>query len=120
MRPITNHAADRQAQRGIKHNYIQLCVRKGTRTNIPNGDPINRWQHKYMYHGLYVICDARNGTVITAYWCAKEDEDIEHCIAAYDELLKNEYSRAENRKKVTKKTQKQERAGSTESHTFEF
>lgn len=116
MRPITTHAAERQSERGITRNHIKFCISKGTRTNIPNGDPTNRWRHKYMYRGLHVICDALDGTVVTAFWCATEAEDIAQSIATYNALLKDRYERAAGRKTATKGyTRKQERAGKTES-----
>lgn len=98
MRPLSNHATQRQVQRGIKRNHIKLCVNKGTRTNIPNGDPTNPWRHKFMYHGLHVICCPQTGTVITAFWCPSDPCDIQRCIATYDDLLQKTFNRGDKRK----------------------
>lgn len=107
MRPISQHAAERQMERSITRNHIKLCMKKGTRTSVPHGDRINPWRHKYMHYGLHVICSTEDGAIITAYWCADEPADIEKSIAMYAELLKNEYGRAETRK--TKRTHRKKR-----------
>lgn len=100
MRPLSNHATQRQVQRAIKRNHIKLCVNKGTRINIPHGDPTNPWRHrfKYHYHGLHVICCPQTGTVITAFWRPSDPCDIQRCIATYNGLLQKAFKRGDNRK----------------------
>ena len=103
MRHISDHASERQTQRGIKRNYIKLCINKGTRTNIPPSTKHdNLPAHKYVYYGLCVICCTQIGTVITAYWCTSDDKELNKYIATYNDLLKNKFNRSETRKKNNK------------------
>ena len=120
MRPITSHASERQSQRGIKRNHINLCISKGTRTNVPDGDPTNRWRHKYMYHGLHVVCDARNGAVVTAFWTATTPEDIEQSIARYERLVEKRRVRAADKSMEAKTHKGKQRAVKTESVQFDL
>ena len=118
MRSITNHASDRQSQRGIKRNHINLCISKGTRTNVPAGDLTNRWRHKYMYHGLHVICETMDGTVVTAYWTATTPEDIEQSIARYERLVEKRRVRAADKSMEAKTHKEKQKAVKTESVQF--
>lgn len=72
---------------------MQLCIAKGTRTNVPPPTELGAagtWCHKYMYRGLHVVCDAARGSVITAYWACADDEPerAQSYIREYDNILK--------------------------------
>ncbi|MBV5344551.1 MAG: hypothetical protein JZU63_02930 [Rhodoferax sp.] len=66
MADLSDHAKLRCVDRCIKSTDIDLCMRKGTRTN---GDAAT---YKYYYKGLCVIASRGSAlatqTVLTSYW----------------------------------------------------
>lgn len=41
--------------------------------------PTKTWRHKYMYHGLHVVANAKTGLTITAFWASEDEEIISKC-----------------------------------------
>ena len=120
MAAYTTHSEERRAEREIKQAYIELCLRHGTRRNIPqtpspfhSGPFINKTHYK----GLVVLSvpNTHPPTVITAYWTVEVKEDIDRCIAGFEQrLCENKKRRdkhdAKNAKKPKKSGSKSTRA----------
>ena len=92
MAKYTTHAVARRAEREIKQAYIELCLRKGTRSNIeatPSPFHSGSFIHKHHYMGLIVLSvpNTHPPTVITAYWTVEVKDDIDRCIARFDQRL---------------------------------
>ena len=87
MAAYTTHSVERRAEREIKQAYIELCLSKGTRRNIPCTD--FGFIHKHHYMGLIVLSvpNTHPPTVITAYWTSAVKEDFDRCIARFDQRL---------------------------------
>ena len=89
MATYTTHSEERRAEREIKKEYIELCLRKGTRWNIeatPSPFHSGSFIHKHHYMGLIVLSvpNTHPPTVITAYWTVEVKDDIDRCIARFD------------------------------------
>ena len=71
MPKLTKHVKERGADRAIKQAYIDVCMRKGDRSNEDGA------RYRYYYKGLCVIAAAaltlETQTVITAYWTCGYD-----------------------------------------------
>ena len=92
MAAYTTHSEERRAEREIKQAYIELCLSKGTRRNVPSTpSPFHSgpFIHKHHYMGLIVLSvpNTHPPTVITAYWTSKVKEDFDRCIARFDQRL---------------------------------
>jgi hypothetical protein len=103
MAAYTTHSVERRAEREIKQAYIELCLRKGSRRNIPNitSSPFNAGTHIYKHHhmGLIVLSvpNTYPPTVITTYWTVEVKNDIDHCIERFEHaLFMNQKRRAEH------------------------
>ena len=88
MATYTTHSEERRAEREIKQAYIELCLRHGTRRNIPQTpSPFHsgRFINKTHYKGLIVLSvpNTHPPTVITAYWTVEVKEDIDRCIERF-------------------------------------
>ena len=57
----TTHATLRRGERGIKAAYVDLCVRRGSRTQLDDNNL------RYWYRGLIVVTSGEK-VVLTAYW----------------------------------------------------
>lgn len=93
MATYTTHSVERRAERGIKQAYIELCLRHGTRRNIestPSPFHSGPFINKTHYKGLIVLSvpNTHPPTVITAYWTVEVKQDIDRCIAAFDQRLR--------------------------------
>lgn len=99
---ISQHATERQYERGIKKAYIDLCIGKGTRSNVDSREGACRQCFKSVFHGLHVVCGfekpGSTPLVITAYWNANSSKDVKSMVRMYDELL-NERSRTKRTKR---------------------
>ena len=92
MAAYTTHSLERRAEREIKQAYIELCLSKGTRRNIestPSPFHSGPFIHKHHYMGLIVLSvpNTHPPTVITAYWTVEVKEDIDRCIARFEQRL---------------------------------
>ena len=93
MAAYTTHSVERRAEREIKQAYIELCLRKGERRNTPKhtSSPFyaETFVHRHYYHGLIVLSvpNTHPPTVITSYWTFEGKEDIDRCIARFDQRL---------------------------------
>ena len=128
MATYTTHSEERRAEREIKQAYIELCLRHGTRRNIPqtpspfhSGPFINKTHYK----GLIVLSvpNTHPPTVITAYWTVAVKDDIDRCIARFDQRLcvnkKRDDKHAARAKESTKyKNLKKSGSKSTRAHTM--
>ena len=128
MAAYTTHSEERRAERGIKQAYIELCLRHGTRSNIPqtpspfhSGSFINKTHYK----GLIVLSvpNTHPPTVITAYWTVEVKEFIHRCIAGFEQRLcmnkKRLDKHEESAKESTKyKNLKKSGSKSTRAHTM--
>ena len=128
MATYTTHSEERRAEREIKQTYIELCLRKGTRWNIeatPSPFHSGSFIHKHHYMGLIVLSvpNTHPPTVITAYWTVEVKEDIDRCIAGFDQRLcvnkKRLDKHAARAKESTKyKNLKKSGSKSTRAHTM--
>lgn len=113
MATYTTHSEERRAEREIKQVYIELCLRKGERRNIPNhtSSPFyaETFVHKHYYHGLIVISvpNTTPPTVITAYWTAEAKSH-------YGQMI----DRFENRLQIDKKRRDKHAARAKESTKY--
>ncbi len=73
----TTHATLRRGERGIKAAYVDLCVRRGSRTQHTH----NRL--RYWYRGLIVVTSGEK-VVLTAYWADAYYLDWDECIKRFD------------------------------------
>ena len=95
MAAYTTHAVERRAEREIKHAYIELCLRKGVRSNAPM-DPdyasssTTPFLNRHDYNGLTVISvpNKQQPTIITAYWTSENQDIIAECIEEFKTLLR--------------------------------
>ena len=92
MAAYTTHSEERRAEREIKQAYIELCLSKGSRRNIPNTpSPFHSgpFIHKHHHMGLIVLSvpNTHPPTVITTYWTVEVKEDIDRCIAGFEQRL---------------------------------
>lgn len=73
MAALSDHTHLRCADRAIKEAYVDLCMRKGERSNVHEN------RYKYYYKGLVVIASAaltlETQTVVTAFWTADYGQD---------------------------------------------
>ena len=128
MAAYTAHSEERRAEREIKQAYIELCLRKGTRWNIeatPSPFHSGSFIHKHHYMGLIVLSvpNTHPPTVITAYWTFEVKDDIDRCIARFDQRLcvnkKRDDKHAARAKESTKyKNLKKSGSKSTRAHTM--
>ena len=132
MATYTTHSKERRAEREIKQAYIELCLSKGSRFNIPIAPtPINIFMHggpfihKHHYMGLIVLSvpNTHPPTVITAYWTVEVKEFIHRCIAGFEQRLcmnkKRLDKHEESAKESTKyKNLKKSGSKSTRAHTM--
>ena len=94
MATYTTHSMARRAEREIKQTYIELCLRKGERHNIPNhmSSPsyAGAFVHRHYYHGLIVLSvpNTTPPTVITAYWTAEAKSHYGQMIDRYEQRLR--------------------------------
>ena len=65
-----------------------------------------------------MVCDARDGAVVTAYWTATTPEDIEQSIARYERLVEKRRVRAADKSMETKTHKEKQKAVKTESVQF--
>ena len=76
----------------IKPEYVELCVKFGTRLKIANNTPYggNAFIHKHTYYGLTVLSmpDSKPRTVIFSYWKSNEKKVIDQCIERFDKRLR--------------------------------
>ena len=122
MATYTTHSKERRAEREIKQAYIELCLSKGSRFNIPLAPtPINIFMHggpfihKHHHMGLIVLSvpNTHPPTVITSYWQAQVKEDIDRCIERFEHgLFMNKKRRDKHDAKNAKKPTKPKRSGS--------
>lgn len=88
---VSQHATERQYERGIKKAYLELCIGKGTRFNVKSSEGGKKWCFKYVFHGLHVVCGVEKPgaqpLVITAYWVAGNAKDVKKSIDVYDSIL---------------------------------
>ena len=92
MAAYTTHSEERRAEREIKQAYIELCLSKGSRRNIPNTpSPFHSgpFIHKHHHMGLIVLSvpNTHPPTVITTYWTVEVKEDIDRCIERFEHGL---------------------------------
>ena len=128
MAAYTTHSEERRAEREIKQAYIELCLRHGTRRNIPQTpSPFHSgpFIHKTHYKGLIVlsVSNTHPPTVITAYWTVEVKEFIHRCIAGFEQRLcmnkKRLDKHEESAKESTKyKNLKKSGSKSTRAHTM--
>ena len=95
MAAYTTHSVERRAEREIKQAYIELCLSKGTRRNIPHTPSPphdDTFIHKHAYYGLSVLSvpNTHPPTVITAYWTVEVKKDIDRCIDRFEQRLRND------------------------------
>ncbi len=110
-------AEERRAEREIKQAYIELCLSKGTRRNIPcTPSPFHSgpFIHKHHYMGLIVLSapNTHPPTVITAYWTVEVKKDIDRCIERFDQRLCVDKKRRDKHAARAKKSQKPKNSGS--------
>ena len=128
MATYTTHSMARRAEREIKQTYIELCLRKGERHNIPNhmSSPsyAGAFVHRHYYHGLIVLSvpNTTPPTVITAYWTAEAKSHYGQMIDRYEQRLRFDKQRraehaAKNARpaKPAKPAQKPKNSGSNGS-----
>ena len=91
MEVMSHHATERQHERGIKKAYIDLCIGKGSRSNVERRDGSMKWCFKYSFHGLHVVCGVEKAgstpLVITAYWVSHNSKEVNRSMRLYDEML---------------------------------
>ena len=118
MAAYTAHSEERRAEREIKQAYIELCLSKGSRRNIPNTpSPFHSgpFIHKHHHMGLIVLSvpNTHPPTVITSYWQAQVKEDIDRCIERFEHgLFMRKKRRDKHDAKNAKKPTKPKRSGS--------
>ena len=95
MAAYTAHAVERRAERQIKKAYIQLCLEHGVCSNEENdytGMTLTKmpFLNKHHYHGLTVISvpNKQKPIVITAYWIAKTEHQLNICIQKFDSRVR--------------------------------
>jgi hypothetical protein len=104
-----DHARNRLVQRGIKQSHVELCMRKGDRTNTDHG------RFHYQYHGLKVVATSQSyaqATVVTAMWTSADGPDV------YAKLLAEAKTRKLKKGQHRKNTRKQGSAYTDESEQF--
>lgn len=93
MPELTRHVKERCADRSIKQAYIDVCMRKGDRSNQ------DETRYRYYYKGLCVIAVAaltlETQTVITAYWTSGYDG-----LRAYQALEADTHRHKEKQRRV--------------------
>ena len=124
MASYTKHSEERRAEREIKQAYIELCLSKGTRRNIPCKD--FGFIHKHHHMGLIVLSvpNTHPPRVITAYWTVEVKEDIDRCIERFEQRLcvdkkrrdKHAAKNARPAKPVKSSRQKQPLHGNSAKH----
>ena len=71
------------SRRGISTKHVELCIRHGTRTNVPWDGGCFEWNVKFMFAGLHVVLNPRNGDLIDAHWTRSDSvaalSDFETC-----------------------------------------
>ena len=118
MAAYTAHSEERRAEREIKQAYIELCLSKGRRRNIPNTpSPFHSgpFIHKHHHMGLIVLSvpNTHPPTVITSYWTVQVKEDIDRCIERFEHgLFMRKKRRDKHDAKNAKKPTKPKRSGS--------
>ena len=118
MAAYTTHSVERRAEREIKQAYIELCLSKGARRNIPNTpSPFHSgpFIHKHHHMGLIVLSvpNTHPPTVITTYWTVEVKEDIDRCIERFEHgLFMRKKRRDKHDAKNAKKPTKPKRSGS--------
>ena len=119
MATYTTHSEERRAEREIKHAYIELCLRKGVRSNAPmHPDYASSSQTPFLnrhdYNGLAVISvpNKQQPTIITAYWTSEKQDIIDKCIQTFKTLLRIDKERRDTPATRVKKSQKPKKSGS--------
>ena len=123
MATYTTHSEERRAEREIKQAYIELCLSKGRRRNIPNTpSPFHSgpFIHKHHHMGLIVLSvpNTQPPTVITAYWTVEVKKDIDHCIDRFEERLRfHKWRREQHAARPTKQGKQAKKKESKKSGT---
>lgn len=90
----------------IKPEYVELCVKFGTRLKIANNTPYggNDFIHKHTYYGLTVLSmpDSKPRTVIFSYWKSNEKKVIDQCIERFDKRFRLDEEKKKRRAKQVK------------------
>ena len=104
---MSHHATERQHERGIKKAYIDLCIGKGSRSNVERREGSMKWCFKYAFHGLHVVCGVEKAgstpLVITAYWVSYNLKEVNRSMRLYDEMLMERSSKKKARRQGQKK-----------------
>ena len=108
MAACTAHAHERRAQRGIKQVYIDLCLKRGARSNAENRDTSagkTPFLHRYYKNGLVVISvpNKTERVVVTAYWATTSHTEIESCKSAFERQIAKQ--KHKNAKRAAKRAQ---------------
>lgn len=76
----------------IKQAYVDLCLAKGTRTDLPNNTPFGSTNvvHRYSLDGLNVPCvpDTTPPAVFGTYWSPEDQASIFHAVQLFEHACK--------------------------------
>jgi hypothetical protein len=97
MATLSKHAKVRSADRSIKSEYVDECMRKGKRTNEDDT------RYKYYYEGLCVIATRGSAVatqeVVTAYWTYNNDPQAYEALRAKAGRQKTKHQKEREKEK---------------------
>ena len=73
----------------IKQVYMDLCLAKGKRIDLPNNTPFgteHKVVHRYSLYGLNVLCvpDTKPPAVIGTYWSPEDQASILNAVTRFE------------------------------------
>lgn len=71
----------------IRPDYVDICMRKGVRTNVPDGHSSNPWRYKFMLHGLHIVVEPQSGNIVKYFWATRDVDAVQECSRRLDREL---------------------------------